>query len=229
MLLVLPCGLVRVDLETMKGGSHMADAGLRQEGAPVSAADLAARFRAHKLGVKLQHDISSQKHQELNPEIEVAVQRVHRASTIADVGTPKATDHFDHVQRSVEYARSEDKLIIASFGTQLRATIQREFILLVARKKHVQSQLVVMVVLGLIAGFLWFQIPPEFSRAFDRTGVILNVSMLAATGVFSTVPLLITDRNVSIHTAPEVDLLCFSSNLGLVPEADPPLAPCTCR
>jgi hypothetical protein len=52
------------------------------------------------------------------------------------------------------------------------------------------------LMMGLLTGFLFFQMPATFDRAFDRTGVALLVTLLSAVGVFNVVPLLMDDREV---------------------------------
>ena len=52
------------------------------------------------------------------------------------------------------------------------------------------------LMMGLLVGFLFFQMPATYDRAFDRTGVALLVTLLSAVGVFNVVPLLMGDRNV---------------------------------
>lgn len=191
--------LVAADLGTMQGGRHMAETGPRPEGAPGSAAELAARFREHALGKRLQSDLRSQAHMQLNPKITEAVRNQQKASAADDAEWVKPTDRFDNVQRSVEFAKATDRLIIASFGMQLSAAIRREVFLVKARMSDTISGLIMTVILGLIIGFLFFQLPVEFDRLFDRLGVILELTTLSAVGVFNVVPMIMNDRDVRAH------------------------------
>jgi hypothetical protein len=182
----------------MKGGRHVSDKGPLKDGMPTSAADLAARFREHQQGRDLKRNIAMQAHQQLNPKIQSGIRKLHRASHAVALQDSEGTDHFDHVQRSTQFAKASSKLIRASFGMQLSSAVAKEWLLLKARKQDAVAQIMITIVMGLIVGFLFFQLPSEFDRAFDRTGVILNVTLLSATAVFNVVPVLIGDREVRL-------------------------------
>lgn len=108
-----------------------------------------------------------------------------------------ATDHFDNRQRSPEFEKAQARLIVTPFTTQLRAATAKEWTLLLTRKTDAAMALGSTVLMGLCLGFLFFQLPEEFNRAFDRTGVILMVTLLSAIGVFTVVPVMLGDREAS--------------------------------
>lgn len=56
-------------LGTLRGGRHMSDTEPRKPGAPTSAADLAARFKAHRLGQQVADAVSGQAHLNLSPTV----------------------------------------------------------------------------------------------------------------------------------------------------------------
>jgi hypothetical protein len=81
----------------------VSETGDRRPGQPESAADLAARFRQHKLGQKLLEDVRTQAHWKLNPYIARAMELHHRKSVVGategDDADWSATDLFSNRQR----------------------------------------------------------------------------------------------------------------------------------
>jgi hypothetical protein len=128
-----------------------------------------------------------------------------------------ATDHFDNRQRSPEFEKAQARLIVTPFTTQLRAATAKEWTLLLTRKTDAAMALGSTVLMGLCLGFLFFQLPEEFNRAFDRTGVILMVTLLSAIGVFTVVPVMLGDREASCTRLHRVTSLGVQESL-TIPE-----------
>ena len=113
-----------------------------------------------------------------------------------ETGVATTATSFEKRERSTEFAAGQTKLIVAPFSAQLSIAVSREWKLFMARFADAKTTVSRSVMMNIIVGTLYIDIPNQFDRAFEKTAVIQTVTMLAASAVFAQVPMLLGDRGV---------------------------------